>query len=297
MTRKRVTGASIGFSNERFLELLATITGISPVGVLGRETPLDFSSLEAARGSLLLREVFSKYDDGKPSPEKEETTWKRFHQAERLCLETNEIVRKTFKYDPFWVSVRSRVFAFLGKFSWDECAKGFGHGPGGTTRLPRREAYAAHKYSGIPESTSGNAALASCAIRTIPLWKHNVLSRGGTEEQLVSVVPGNSVITVPKNYKTDRTIAKEPCMNVYIQKGIGHVIRRKLKHVGIDLDDQTNNQEAARKGSLDGSLATVDLLWLVTLCLSNWSVFSYLTIGGGLSSRVDRQLAFLLMVP
>lgn len=259
MTRKRVIGARIGFDNERFLGLLATATGISPVGVLGRETPLDLSSLEAARGSLLLKEVFSKYDDGKPSPEKEETTWKRFHQAERLCLETNEVVTKTFKYDPFWVSVRRRIWDFLGPFSWDECARFFGHGPGGTTRLTRKEGHAAYKYSGIPESTSGNAGLASCAIRMIPLWKHNVLSRGGTEESLVSVVPGNSVITVPKNYKTDRTIAKEPCMNVYVQKGIGQLIRRKLKRVGIDLDTQANNQKAALTGSLDGSLATVDL--------------------------------------
>ncbi len=259
MTRKRDIGAGIGFSNERFLSLLSSITGISPVGVLGRETPLDFSSLEAARGSLLLREVFSKYDDGKPSPEKEETTWKRFHIAERLCYETNEIVPKTFKYDPFWVSVRRRIWEFLGVFSWDECARSFDHGPGGTTRLRRKEGHAAYKYSGKPESTLGNAALASCAIRMNSLWTHNVLSRGGSLDSLTTVVPGNSVITVPKNFKTDRTIAKEPCMNVYIQKGIGRVLRRKLKSVGVDLDDQTKNQRAARMGSVDGSLATVDL--------------------------------------
>lgn len=259
MQRKRSIGAGIGFSNERFLSLLSAITGISPVGVLGRDTPLDLSSLEAARGSLLLREVFSKYDDGKPSAEKEETTWKRFHDAERLCRESNEVIRKTFGYDPFWICVRRRVWNLLGKFSWDECARHFDHGPGGTSRLTRAEGHAAYKYSGKPESTSANAGLASCAIRMMPLWKRNVLARGGSEDSLVELVPGNSVITVPKNYKTDRTIAKEPCMNIYIQKGIGRVIRRKLKSVGVDLNDQTHNQEAARKGSLDGSLATVDL--------------------------------------
>ncbi len=184
MQRKRCVGAGIGFSNERFLALLATTTGISPVGVLGRETPLDFSSLEAARGSLLLREVFSKYDDGKPSAEKESTTWKRFHDAERLCRESNGIIPKTFRYDPFWVCVRRRVWDLLGKFSWDECARNFRHGPGGTSRLPCREAHAAYKYSGRPESTSANAGLASCAIRAMPMWKRIVLSRGGSEESL-----------------------------------------------------------------------------------------------------------------
>jgi len=81
----------------------------------------------------------------------------------------------------------------------------------------------------------------------------------GPDDSLVAIVPGNSIITVPKNYKTDRTIAKEPDMNIYVQKGIGAVIRRRLKRVGIDLDDQRRNQEGARIGSLTGQLATIDL--------------------------------------
>jgi hypothetical protein len=259
MIRNRNIGARLAFSNEKFLELLSSITGISPVGVLGRETPLDLSSLEAARGSLLLGELFSKYDDGLPSPEKERVTWEKFHAAESSCRESNEWIRKTMKYDPFWRAVRLRITDTLGTFSWDECSKHFGFGPGATTRLPRSESFAAYKYSGIPESTLGNAVLASCAIRMNPLWKHGVQSSAEEPDNLVKVVQGNRVITVPKNYKTDRTIAKEPCMNIYIQKGIGKVIRFRLKSVGIDLRDQTLNQQAARKGSIDGSLATVDL--------------------------------------
>ncbi len=259
MQRKRRIGAHIGFSNEAFCASLGLLTGIAPVGILGRETPLDFSSLEAARGSLLLRELFSKYDDGKPSPEKERVTWKRFHDAEAACRETNMWVEKTFRYDPFWIKVRRRIYDTLGQFSWDECARFFGFGPGATTRLPRSESHASYKYSGIPESTSGNAILASCAIRMVPLWIHNVLSAGGDPDNLVKVVPGNCVIAVPKNFKTDRTIAKEPCMNIYIQKGIGRIIRFRLKRVGIDLNDQSRNQRAALLGSYDGSLATVDL--------------------------------------
>lgn len=101
MARKRANGAGFGFSNEKFLELLSSALGITPVGVLGRETPLDLSTLERARGSLLIRELFSKYDDGKPSKEKDLVTWERFHEAESLCRDTNLWVSKTFKYDPF----------------------------------------------------------------------------------------------------------------------------------------------------------------------------------------------------
>ena len=260
MRRKRHIGANLGFSNERFLELLASLTGISPVGVLGRDTPLDLNSLEAARGSLLIRELFSKYDDGKPSPEKEAKTWERFHEAEQSCRLANQrIERWVWTEQPYWVAVRARIRKVLGSFSWDECSRFFAFGPGATTRLTRKESFAAYKYSGIPESTIGNAVLASCAIRTIPLWNRSVLLSGGDPADLVQIVPGNSIITVPKNYKTDRTIAKEPCMNIYIQKGIGRVIRHRLKKVGVDLDDQQPNQRAALIGSLTGLLATVDM--------------------------------------
>lgn len=260
MARKRANGAGFGFSNEKFLELLSSSVGISPSGVLGRETPLDLSTLESARGSLLIRELFSKYDDGKSSSEKEAVTWKRFQEAEDLCRDTNFWVPRTFKHDPFWRGVAMRVQSTLGVLSWDECAKFFGFGPGSTTRLPRRRSQAAYKYSGKPESTLGNATLASCAISMNPMWKHIVRSSGeGPDDGLVTIVRGNSVITVPKNYKTDRTIAKEPDMNIYVQKGLGAVIRRRLKRVGVDLDDQRRNQEGARLGSLTGQLATIDL--------------------------------------
>lgn len=264
----------VGFNNQKFLELMADLTGVSPVGEFGRETPLDCSSLEAARGSLLIRELFSKFDDGKPSPTKEIETWKKFYEAEASCQTINDQISAwDWTEKPFWVSVRSRIADVLGRFDWDECAKFFAFGPGGTTRLTRRESAAAYKYSGIPESTIGNATLATCAIAMLPIWKQIVLDRGGSPDRLVQTVVGNSVITVPKNYKTDRTIAKEPCMNMYIQKGIGQCIRRRLCRVGVNLNDQSLNQDAARKGSITGGLATLDLSMAsdtVSKGLVNW---------------------------
>lgn len=263
MRRKRrvSANASFGFSDERFLKLLSDLVGIMPIGEFGRDTPLDFTSLEAARGSLLLREVYSKFDDGKPSEAKSKTTWDRFQAAEDQCQKTNESFYEIAYRDPFWVGVRRRLWDALGSFDWDECAAAFRFGPGSTTRLTRKEAAAAYKYSGIPESTVGNAVLARCAIRALPLWNQSVQISAEALglDDLVSLVPGNSVIAVPKNFKTDRTIAKEPCMNIYVQLGIGRAIRRRLLGCGVDLNDQTRNQRAAREGSITGELATVDL--------------------------------------
>jgi hypothetical protein len=69
----------------------------------------------------------------------------------------------------------------------------------------------------------------------------------------------NRVVFVPKNYKTHRSIAAEADFNLPFQLAIDRHIKTKLRRVGIDLGSQKRNQELARQGSLDGSVATIDL--------------------------------------
>ena len=68
----------------------------------------------------------------------------------------------------------------------------------------------------------------------------------------------SKLVTVPKNSKTDRTIAIEPGINLWFQKGIGTLIRRRLLRAGIDLSDQTINQKKCRTASQFNDCATVD---------------------------------------
>jgi hypothetical protein len=79
----------------------------------------------------------------------------------------------------------------------------------------------------------------------------------------VTVVNYNKIAFVPKTVRTFRSIAVEPLLNGYLQKGVDLVMRRKLQRVGIDLSDQSINQEMARNGSLlyEGSnpFVTIDL--------------------------------------
>lgn len=224
---------------------------------------LPTGGLREVAPSYLLDELLSKYDDGKPSPSKGLTTWKRFHEAERLCEETNNrLAVSGFKgpYEGVLELARYICSKILGPFSWDAAAEGMGWGPGASTRLPRRMSDAAYKFSGIPESTAGNAALAVAAIRSSPIWEQIVQSSGAkTWDEYISIVPGNRIVTVPKNYKTDRTIAIEPDMNMYVQKGIGALMRKRLRFAGCNLDDQARNQRLARVGSVSGRLATIDL--------------------------------------
>lgn len=75
-----------------------------------------------------------------------------------------------------------------------------------------------------------------------------------------NIVKGGALFTVPKNSEIDRCAVKEPDLNMFCQKGIGAFIRKRLRQVlGQDLNDQSRNQQLARKGSADGSLATLDL--------------------------------------
>jgi len=223
----------------------------------------DYTRIHAFAIRYFSSQWLSKLDDGKPSPEKENHTWERFIEAERSCSVVNHRLSQSSDFGqlgPVITRAKKLIAGILGPFDWDEAAQQFDWGPGASTRLPRRKADAAHKYSGNPETTIGNAILAHAAVLHNPLWARSIEP---VSEELglgyCKVVPGNRVITVPKNYKTHRTIAIEPCMNLFIQKGIGSVIRRRLRKAGLDLNTQTNNQNAACEGSRDGSLATIDL--------------------------------------
>jgi hypothetical protein len=72
------------------------------------------------------------------------------------------------------------------------------------------------------------------------------------------------VISVPKTLKTPRIIAIEPTCMQYAQQAVAEALVRELEtdkvsKLFVGFTDQTPNQRLARKGSLDGSLASLDL--------------------------------------
>jgi hypothetical protein len=78
----------------------------------------------------------------------------------------------------------------------------------------------------------------------------------------LSVCNYNKIAFVPKTALVDRTIAVEPLLNGFVQKGTDLFMRKKLKRVGIDLSDQSVNQRLAREGSVPDQtdpFVTIDL--------------------------------------
>ncbi len=87
---------------------------------------------------------------------------------------------------------------------------------------------------------------------------HDFVVRTQTEREFPS-----RVICVPKTQKGPRVIAAEPTAHQWCQGAIERWLRNAIdrSHIrhSIDLSDQSKSQRLALLGSIDGSLATVDL--------------------------------------
>jgi len=87
-------------------------------------------------------------------------------------------------------------------------------------------------------------------------------------EELDILEPGAEtpvrVISVPKTMKTPRIIAIEPTAMQYMQQALARSLLSAVKEnsflsTAIGIDDQDPNRDLARRGSLTGDLATLDL--------------------------------------
>lgn len=190
-----------------------------------------------------------------------------WQESEDQCGRTNETLRAyrsgnlcfiDNRVGPWIIQARRKVKSMLrgvNPYSFLD-AGGFGPGADSSTRGGFTAAY--NKLS------SPGAVTRECSTFLDFLASHSSLAMvfqwDITTKSIISDRPlGNKVTFVPKDAKTDRPIAVEPRWNVYFQKGMGKVLRRVLMRAGTDLDDQSKNQELARIGSVDGSLATLDL--------------------------------------
>jgi len=215
------------------------------------------------KGDYLKSEIFSKYVDDSTDPSEVRriraiNKWLATEQEnagtnDRLLLtpeDYNILPRVTFAgFVSFCQNLVREIIgdtcpmdALIGSFSG-----------GASTSKSRTDSHPASKYLGKADVTSSAYDLFEDILDEIPGWD---LVTAGTEFRVVS---GNVMFTVPKKTDIDRCACKEPDINMWLQKGIGNYIRRRLKTAGINLNDQSINRSLARKGSFDGSLATLDL--------------------------------------
>jgi hypothetical protein len=211
--------------------------------------PLDYNDVESAKLSLFATDLLRKHEDLPTNIDKASVALHKFKEAEDVCRLTNQRLRtRTCEYSALLYRMQRKIGDVLGKFDPCEFLDSSGWGPGSTLFIKRSEATFSNKFRSYAEVTQPLFELIKPWFDTqFPNWVVNP-----------RIVQFNKVITVPKNAKTDRVIAVEPSLNLYFQKGIGAMISKRLKRFGVDLNTQERNQQLARKGSIDGLLATVD---------------------------------------
>lgn len=200
---------------------------------------------------------------------RKETALAKFARSERICRITNKRLRY-FRTHPsrnstllsetlgLAVDISHEIFGGLDLLKLLRVAKRSGFGPGFTFssfEAAHRNLY--YKVGG-PHSVTREALpyVKFLLPRVFPHWAKALVENLGEYD----VVEGNRVTTVPKNSVTDRTIAIEPSLNVFLQKGVDAYLKSRLRHVGVDLKDQERNKPPARLSSMGAAnAATLDL--------------------------------------
>lgn len=218
--------------------------------------PACFKSPESFRDAYWLAECWSKFPFDLPGVDRTAAAMQSFEEAEQRCASANERLADLWnrpipeRYRTILSEARRTLAHLFEGFTLDEISDRVGWGPGATTSLPRARSTHQNKWVSCSHLT------ASCLpyYYAFQRWSGWIFDRP-------IVVAGNKVTTVPKNAKTDRTIAIEPDWNMFFQLGLGRTIRSRLqRRFGIlRKNSQQVNRLLARKGSEDGFLATVDL--------------------------------------
>jgi len=197
--------------------------------------------------------------------DKDARAYAKFWEFEGLCKATNlrfsNLGRDpSFNGSRVWLlnATIRKISEILRSFEVDSWVDSCGWGPGVTRTIKGKSTSAAIKYSfenGITRDLYHS--MFPVMQEAWPSWlAHKTVS----DDRLcgLTLYEGNAVCTVPKNAKINRVIAIEPGLNVFVQKGIGRLIRRRMRSIGINLNDASKNVEMARLGSLYNSYATID---------------------------------------
>lgn len=217
----------------------------------GFNDPLSF--FNAYQAASLLK----KYEGLSSGINLSEVALKKFSDSEVACARINGKLSRlsglSFYERSVFETARKEVKRILGKFSWDSALPYLSHGPGSSRGLRRVFGHAYHKYGNSHPSATGQ-----CLMLFNSFKEYSQLAASYWEVSPL-LMRSSKVITVPKDARGDRTICQEPLLNMYFQKGIGGLMRSRLARSGCNLNDQTINQRLACQGSIDGSLATIDL--------------------------------------
>lgn len=220
---------------------------INPADYINQRTfALDWQAVHALSKTKVQQTTFDR----------DRLAYEKYLESEASCGEFNNSFHERLASDleffqllermKYWIE---RILGPLTRRDLSFAENKMRFGPGATTSVSGSALYA-EKYRGRQLDVSPR--LLPFAVFCIPeLWRQ--------EKPSFRVRRSARGCIVPKNAKISRCIEIQPDLNVYVQLGVGSLLRQKLKHFGVDLNSQELNREMARQGSIDDSLATIDL--------------------------------------
>jgi len=192
------------------------------------------------------------------------TTWMK---SEKQCFQTNrrldsEASTGIYSVAPAAIiAAQRKIHQILGPLNYDRIAELCRFGNGATYDLRRGST---HADKSCRPSITFDAIPMACRVLAHDEYLGSLVGPLCN----LKIVEANRMVMVPKTVKTHRPIAAEPTLNSFIQQGFGRYIRGRLQRFGVDLDDQTINQDLASRAQLEG-FSTIDLSSASdTLCIN-----------------------------
>lgn len=238
----------------------------------------------AAKATEFLR----KCEDLPSGIDTEEIAVNTFFECERLCFTSNRRISAWDygeTYNPAMVHfldlVEKHVRRLMGRIPGDLSLR---FGPGVTFGTRQKRSLIPDKIAQVPEMTPAAWVFLRDFARTA--WYRNLngtlfcsdpaMQQTVSKDLQIPCVDGNRFTTVPKDATTDRGIAIEPSLNLCIQLALGGALRRNLNKAGllllpeerdilpgltqkVGIQSEELHKVLAKKASLDGDLATIDL--------------------------------------
>jgi len=232
--------------------------------------PLHHLDQATARFDLLSIELIRKWVDlpGSSPSDRCNTALAGDIVSEHRCLLTNLHLRAarvsgTYAELLFISRVQSKIASWIGNspLGWEDYVS---WGPGATATLSSRNAVLDNKLLERQLSVTSSALVYAQQLISEDL--HWLRARLGEHvDGPASLLPTEFLVTdanrlelAPKDAFKDRIICCEPTLNIFLQKGVGSLLRSYLRKAGCNLNDQTRNQRLAKLAYKAG-LATVDL--------------------------------------
>lgn len=223
--------------------------------------PDNYNNPSAFADDYLVTEMIKKSKAQDFGIDRELVAYNKWLSAEKQCREANDLIESyldglviptnlhTNRVIARAIQICHETLGPLTHRTLNLIESSMEFGPGATASV-KGIVTRGRKFSNSNLTTSQR--LLSFGLFCLPhLWKQQVNE--------FTVQDYNELSFVPKNAKTHRAITVETDLNIYVQKGIGSVLKMKLRNIGIDTETQWRvNRYLVSKAFAD-DLCTIDL--------------------------------------